>query len=662
MILLMIILGVAIATFIIIYINENPATQLSLTEKEKKYLKTISPIKMSVDPDWEPFEHLDAKGRYSGVAADYVKLIEDRLGVDFEIIPTENWSKSLKYSQEGKVMVLPFLNKTKEREKWLIFTEPLIVDDNVIIGRYETPYIDNLQLLKNKIVVLPKGTSVEERFRKDYPNVQIKMAESETKAFEMVSKGEADFTIRSMLVSSYYIRKQGWFDLKVVGKIPTYTNYLSMGISKDEVMLKSIVDQAILSITEQERVDILNKHVPLRVEKTSETKGIVKFLVITIILTLFLLIFSVIQSIRAKKLVRRNEEIQVITSRYEALSELAGTYFWQVDLDGKYTYVSAEVKKVLGYEAKEMLGGLYNSFHYDQVHSCSTYSLNSFIQSDETIQDQEIQQIKKDGTRIWTKIHAMPIVNDKGFVIGYRGSSTDIHKHKLLKEALINTKDEIELAYYQAQIRPHFLYNALNAVTLYCLTEPEKASNLIGDLSFFLRKSFDFKSVKYLVTLEQELELIDAYINIEKVRFRNRLTIKYELDDVPRELLLPPLILQPLVENAIQHGIMKRIEGGTIVIRAINQTDKIRFEVCDDGVGIPLQYIQNLQSVRDEVLKNDTWKSNLVMRFERHGVGLKNIHSRLIKLYKSELIISLNESGGTTVSLDIPINLNEENR
>ena len=645
MLLLTCILFITVPLSIYISWNLHGNKQVSLTAKERAYLQSISPIKIAVDPDWEPFEKVDENGRYIGIAADYVNIIEKRLHVPFEVVPTKDWGQSLEYSKAGKVMILPFLNKTKEREEWLIFTEPLIVDDNCIIGRYNTPYVDDLARVKNKTIALPEGTSVEERIRKDYSNLKIIVTETEIQAFEMVANGEADYTIRSMLIVAYNIRKQGWFDLKVVGEIPNYTNHLAMGVLKEEVMLKNILNKAILSITEQERVKILNKHVPLRVETATNSKMILQSLVITSIVATIFLLYSMYQLLRTKKLQKHNEKIQAITERYEALSELAGTYFWQVNQQGYYTYVSPEVKRVLGYEVQELLGMSYKELHTDETSFANTICLGTIIQ------DQEVQKIKKDGQRVWMKIDAMPVKDENGQVIGYRGSSTNIEIRKQLQLELIRTKDEIELAFYQSQIAPHFLYNALSAIAMYCMTEPKKASNLILDLSFFLRKTFDFKKTQYAVTLEQELELITAYVNIEKVRFGNRLHIEYELDDVSRQLLLPPLILQPLVENAINHGIMKRLEGGSITIRAIHCGATVRFEVCDDGVGISPECIQYIQSIQwnDELLE--------IPIFEKHGVALKNIQTRLAKLYNSKLMITINESGGTTVSFEIPANV-----
>ncbi|SBW00687.1 hypothetical protein KL86CLO1_11376 [uncultured Eubacteriales bacterium] len=644
---LVVVAAAAITTLMILLVQMKSEQPLNLSQEETEYLQSISPIKIAVDPDWEPFERLNDKGEYSGIAADYFKLIEKRLHVRFELVPTSDWSQSLQYSQDGKVMLLSLLNKTPEREKWLIFSDPLIVDDNVIIGRYDSAFVRDLHNEVNKTVVLPAGTSVEERLRTDYPNLSIVLTETEAEAFDMVLTGQADFTIRSLIVAEYNIRGQGWFDLKVIGKIEGYSNYLSIGIAKNQVMLQSILDKAILSITEQEKTDILNRHVPLKVEITNSNRVVIICLIATAVGAVILLIVGFIQSSRARYLAIHNRKIQEITERYEALSELSGTYFWQVDRGGVYSYVSHEVCKVLGFEGNSLLGKHYG----DYIDADDMQRYEKTMENAEILTNYEIRHRKKDGTLLWLKVDAMPVLAADGTVLAYRGSSTDIEQRKHLESNLIKAKNEIELAYYQAQIGPHFLYNAMSAIALYCTTEPKKASSLIVDLSFFLRKSYDFKNMDYMVTLEQELELVKAYINIEKVRFQDRLQVIYEIPEELYQQLIPPLILQPLIENAINHGLMKRIEGGTVVICAAQTGNMFQCEVRDDGVGIGETQIQILKDM------NETFTTITMEKTEptsRRGVGLVNIHARLLRRYHKGLTIARNEAGGTTVSFSLP--------
>jgi sensor histidine kinase YesM len=198
---------------------------------------------------------------------------------------------------------------------------------------------------------------------------------------------------------------------------------------------------------------------------------------------------------------------------------------------------------------------------------------------------------------------------------------------------------DAEIAFLRSQIKPHFLYNTLNSIAELCINEPNKAEELTLDLSQYLRSSFDFKQLDSLTTLENELELVKAYINIEKARFGTRLCVEYDVD-ANLEIGIPSLILQPLVENAIRHGLMSSLRGGTVKISVKKEADAVvSFTVEDNGCGMSV-------TKREELLKPDVNKK---------GVGLWNISQRIKLLYGNSLCIESAEGRGTKVSFDIPV-------
>jgi sensor histidine kinase YesM len=200
---------------------------------------------------------------------------------------------------------------------------------------------------------------------------------------------------------------------------------------------------------------------------------------------------------------------------------------------------------------------------------------------------------------------------------------------------------DAEIAFLRSQIKPHFLYNALNSIAALCIDEPHKAEELTLDLSQYLRSSFDFKQLNALTTIENELELIKAYINIEKARFGARLSVEYDVD-ANLDIWIPPLILQPLVENAIRHGLMSNLRGGTVKISVKKEADTaVSFAVEDDGCGMN-------EKQRDKILKPDVNKK---------GIGLWNISQRLQLLYGKSIRIESAEGIGTKVMFDIPAQL-----
>ena len=143
--------------------------------------------------------------------------------------------------------------------------------------------------------------------------------------------------------------------------------------------------------------------------------------------------------------------------------------------------------------------------------------------------------------------------------------------------------DRARLAALQAQIRPHFLYNALNTISCLVRTRPDAARSLLGRLADLYRRTL--RSGSDDVTLAEELETLESYLEIERARFGDRLRVEVDVEESARDANVPPLLLQPLVENAILHGLSPRPEGGTVVVAARREAGNLVLEVRDDGVG-----------------------------------------------------------------------------
>ncbi len=197
---------------------------------------------------------------------------------------------------------------------------------------------------------------------------------------------------------------------------------------------------------------------------------------------------------------------------------------------------------------------------------------------------------------------------------------------------------ESEFAFLRSQIKPHFLYNALNSIAALCIDEPQRAEQLIVDLSQVLKSGFDFKKLETLATIENELELVKAYLNIEKARFGDRLSVEYDVD-ADLDIWIPPLILQPLVENAVRHGLMCNLQGGTVKISIKNAADDVvRFVIEDNGCGMSAEK-------QEEILQPNPTKK---------GVGVWNISQRIKLRYGKTIRIESTEGIGTRVCFELP--------
>ncbi len=202
----------------------------------------------------------------------------------------------------------------------------------------------------------------------------------------------------------------------------------------------------------------------------------------------------------------------------------------------------------------------------------------------------------------------------------------------------IRERVRMEGAYLQAQIQPHFLFNTLNSIMALAVIDTEKMMSLGEAFASFLRISFNFLNTEELVDLSYELELTQAYLYIEKVRFEDRLTIEWEIE-TGLKLLLPPLSIQPLVENAVKHGLLNRPNDGKIRIRVAVCDGYTLIEVEDNGIGIEPEQMKRLL---EPSLK------------ENSGIGISNTNRRLIQLFGKGLSISSKQGEGTVVSFTIP--------
>lgn len=194
-----------------------------------------------------------------------------------------------------------------------------------------------------------------------------------------------------------------------------------------------------------------------------------------------------------------------------------------------------------------------------------------------------------------------------------------------------------ELSFLQAQIKPHFLFNSLNTFIAISRYDPEKARMLMIDFSNYLRRCFDFKNASQFVPLSSEIKLAQAYTAIEKARFEERLEICFIVPE-EQNAMVPTLILQPLIENAVVHGILPKTEGGRVEIVIRQEKQNLCFIVSDNGIGMKKNAIAAAADRRSE-----------------EGIALYNIDSRLRKLYGQGLKIKSNAGVGTEISWTVPI-------
>ncbi|MBI3530455.1 MAG: sensor histidine kinase [Betaproteobacteria bacterium] len=189
---------------------------------------------------------------------------------------------------------------------------------------------------------------------------------------------------------------------------------------------------------------------------------------------------------------------------------------------------------------------------------------------------------------------------------------------------------EANLRLLQAQIEPHFLFNTLSNILSLIRNEPQKAEHMLEDLTDYLRVSLQ-RTRTDQVTLGDEIMLLRAYLGIQQVRMGARLSYSIDVPAELNKLRLPPLIIQPLAENAVHHGLEPQAQGGRITVKACRSGDKLDIEIADTGSGLSEDSVP--------------------------GVGLSNVRARLQALYadRAQFLLQPNQPRGLKIRLEIPI-------
>ena len=326
-----------------------------------------------------------------------------------------------------------------------------------------------------------------------------------------------------------------------------------------------------------------------------------------------------------------------------------GTYRYNLSYPMHLDYIGEKLCKMMGYtrtELKEIAGDQY----FGLVNADERKKYRAYIKEAALSPGVRTCQYGlncKNGEIITVLDTMETIQNDSGYMYGYSvvvDISEYARRQNVVRQELENKLEMVRINNSVSQMQPHFLYNALSSIRELILANPNYASDMLYDFTIYLRACIRTMQNGDLITMGQEMENIRAYVNIEKMRMGSRLNVIYRLQ--AEDFRVPPLSIQPLVENAIRHGIYKRgKQGGTVTLQTDTTEDGHRIIIEDDGVGF------DYQKVRDEVEKG-----------ERESIGLDNVMFRLKKRQNAKVIIKSNINVGTRISIWIPKEAKKDER
>ncbi|MDX9768649.1 MAG: diguanylate cyclase [Ectothiorhodospiraceae bacterium] len=433
-----------------------------LSAEEEDYLRDLGTVRMCVDPDWAPYEYVGDDDAYEGIAADLVRLIAERAGVRLERLPTRDWKESLAASQAGDCHILAFLNRTPEREGWLIFTEPYFTDPNVFITREEHDFIADPSRLSDETIVFPAGTSLEERVRNTYPNLEVVVVDTEAEALRRVIEREADMTLRSLTMAAYTIRHEGLFNLKIAGQLPGFENHFRIGVAKEHPMLRDVLNRGVASITPRDVQHAINEHISIEVRSGFDYGLLLRIVAVFGLLLAIGLYWN--QHLRRlnRKLAGREAELLELSEmlkqdiqareaterrlqdserRYRYIAENAADVIWILDPeDFGFRYVSPSVERLLGHTPDEIMTQPLERILAPETRAMFERAIPGliarFAAGERPTQTFEVELTCKDGRRVWTETSSHVSRDDSSGRSMIYGVSRDITERRAKDERI----------------------------------------------------------------------------------------------------------------------------------------------------------------------------------------------------------------------------------
>lgn len=460
---------------------------LSLTQSEKEWLLEHSIIRVGMDSDYAPYEWLDKKGNFVGMAVDYLALLEKKLGVRFVIVKGKSWEQVVEMAKHEEIDVLTSIVETPERLKYFSFSNPYRETQTMIIDNGEGDFIGNLKHLEGKIVTVEKGYFTEEVLKNNYPKIKIKLANNILEGLQFVTNGQADAYVGDMSAIDYAIKKNGLEGLRFAGQTE-FSSQHRFAFPKSKTELSSIMTKAMDSILEEESNAIFSRWIGMHIERGVKVKTIVKYGIgVFVLLLLFGYMYYRLQrEIACRKAAQMREQfcnsiddLRKKESHYRQLTENVMDVIWRTDAHYTVTYVSPSDERLRGFKADEVIGKPV----YTMFTAPSIVKVKEIIRQRQEDEKKgiatdftrfEIEHICKDGRVLWGEVISRPERNEKGEIIGYYGITREITKQKQIQneveqlafyDALTKLPNRLLLAERLTQVlansKRHNTYNAL---------------------------------------------------------------------------------------------------------------------------------------------------------------------------------------------------------
>ncbi len=629
-----------------------PSYKSLLSKEELDFINKHRMIKICTNPDWTPIEYL-SDGKAKGISIGVLKKIHQITGLNFVRVPTNSWVQSQKFLKEKKCDLLPSAIETKKRDEYALFTKPYMHYELFIFAKNDKEFVNGIDMLLDKPMTRKRGSGLISKLKKTYHKINIIETDSFKEAFEYVQKGKAYYTVATLPVASYYIKKYGFKDIVIIGDSGIRYD-LRMAIRNDMPMLVDILNKGLSEISKSDIDKIYSRQI--NSEATKEYKHTI--LKILIIVSVVLFVFSLIIYFvnRTNQKLRKTKDM--LEESLNNIEILINSTIQMIIIckDGICIDANDVTCKILGYEKSELIGKRMLDLFSDKYKAIVSKKMK-----EEHIQPYEVEFVRKDGSIVYAFAKSDYItINKEKVRVGSAVNITEIKRlqqelnelnrtlEKRIEEEIKKNRLKDNIMMQQSKLASmgellsmiaHQWRQPLNTISatvnsvllrielgnydeqfvkekLDSMREYIKhLSNTIDDFRNFFRPDKEKENVCVDNLITNILKITKEHIESKNIKIVMNLNCNREIYTYPNEL---KHVILNLINNARDALIDRKVENPLIEIETKEENDKIIIFVRDNAGGIE-------ESILDKI-----FEPYFSTKSKKDGTGLGLYMSKII--------------------------------
>lgn len=600
----------------VLYSSSVFSADIVLTPEEKQWLAENPVIRLSPDPDFAPIEAINEAGEYVGMAADYMELIQKKVGIDFTLVIYPSWKKVVEESKKQNVDVLAAITKSAQREEYLNFTTPHIKLPGMIIVSDRITDSVTIDDLKNMKVASPAGYVWFDLIGADHPEIKLLEAKNLKEGLRDLSFGLIDAVVADPATVTQVIKEEGLSNLRIAGETGYYFN-LAFAARKDWPILRDILEKTIVSISEEEHKAIFDNWIQFSGEEAISKNVLIGIGISFGVLILLAIGFMLVNRLLRKQVAKQTEELNQANEKLLGVNvELENRVAERTkDLERAYSDLKRSQVKMVQSEKMAALGQMVAGVAHE-INTPLGYAHSNVMILKEFVE--KVKQID-DSYAAWKVVMGDENADDEAVSNHFQAVDDAF--------AELNEDDEIEEC------------SELSNDTLYGLDQISEITQNLKDFSRLDKAETDKVNLNDNIT--RTLKLARNLVN-------ENIKVKLALGDIPLVKCSPSKINQVLlnmITNSCHAIDLSKRNDGILRIETNYDGDRVNIIIRDNGVGIP--------ETTGRKMFDPFYTTKSVG--EGTGLGLSISYNIIVKEHRGRIKVRTKEGIGTQITLGLRI-------